>query len=172
VVVVENGVERQQCASTLKDVTIVDLRDAWTPRLFAPGADGKAPDFRATYLAIASEADKQSFELYGILPSLAVVRDRFSQVARYRCHAAIDSTPMAKITKPLGQEHDGLVKLGEQVRRTLVRSSTRAREAPSRRSPTSQRIASSVRSARSGNRPTISTRASSRHRSTSRATAT
>src|SRR5688572_775358 len=55
---------------------IVDLRDAWTPRLFSP-TDGPEPAFRATYLQLASEqtADgkplpqTQAFtELYGVLP--------------------------------------------------------------------------------------------------------
>jgi hypothetical protein len=128
VLVVEQGVERGiKCASTLRDVVIVDLRDQWTPRLFSP-REGKAPDFRATYLAIAAEKDVTGkplapndalSELYGIVPSFAIVRDRFAQQARHRCHAAIDSAPMAKLFRPLGQEHDGIVKLGAQQRRVI-----------------------------------------------------
>ncbi|MBA2540679.1 MAG: hypothetical protein H0V17_13660 [Deltaproteobacteria bacterium] len=134
--VVDNGVERgMRCASTVRDAAIVDLRDAWTPRLFA-SRDGKAPDFRATYLAIASERDVAGkplapndalSELYGIVPSLAIVRARFAEQTRHRCHAAIDSAPIAKLTRPLGQEHDGLVRSMEQSRRVLGPQLERAR---------------------------------------------
>jgi hypothetical protein len=99
--------------------TIVDLRDAWTPRLFAPGADGTAPDYRATYLALAAEtspdgkplASTNKFtELYGVVPSLAIVRKRFTETARYACRAKIDSAPIATLAKPYGEEHAGQVK--------------------------------------------------------------
>lgn len=144
VLVVEQGRERGlQCASRLRDVTIVDLRDAWTPKIFAPPGD-KQPDYRATYLALASERDLAGKplspndglgELYGIVPSLAIVRERFAQTARYRCHAAIDSSPIAKLgPRPLGQEHDGLVRMAEQQRRVLgvqLEKARVARGAPS-----------------------------------------
>ncbi len=138
VLVVERGVERGACASTLKDVTIVDLRDTWTPKIFAPPGD-KAPDYRAGYLALASERDPAGKpltpdaalgELYGIVPSLSIVRDRFAQVARYKCHAAVDSAPIAKLgPRPWGQEHDGLVKAMEQQRRVLGAQLEKARAA-------------------------------------------
>ncbi len=134
VVVVADGVERGATCSA--GTTIVDLRDAWTPTLFAPGADGKAPDFRATYLAIAAERDLDGkplapenalAELYGIVPSFAVVRARFAETARYRCHAQIDSAPIAKLARPYGQEHEAIVKYAQQVRTILGAQLERAR---------------------------------------------
>ncbi|MBA3542430.1 MAG: hypothetical protein H0T79_22630, partial [Deltaproteobacteria bacterium] len=134
VVVVEGGTERgTACESTLqasvvRHATVLDLRDAWTPKLFAPAPDGTAPDFRATYLAFAAErgvdgkalaANDALAELYGIVPSLAVVRERLGQEARYRCHAQIDSAPIAKLSRPYGQEHEGLIKHGQQTRAIL-----------------------------------------------------
>src|SRR5689334_14197746 len=44
-------------AAVDKSTTVVDLRDAWTPKLFAPAADGTTPAFRETYLALAAETD-------------------------------------------------------------------------------------------------------------------
>ena len=38
-------------------LTIIDLEDAWAPRLFAAQPDGTAPVFRETYLALAEELD-------------------------------------------------------------------------------------------------------------------
>lgn len=138
VIVVENGVERGGCASALKGVTLVDLRDAWTPAIFAPPVD-KAPDYRSVYLALSAEKDAAGKplapdaalgELYGIVPSLAIVRERFAQTARYKCHAAVDSAPIAKLgPRPLGQEHDGLVKMMEQQRRVLGAQLEKARAA-------------------------------------------
>ena len=130
VVVVEAGVEREvACAAKLPASSVaIDLRDAWTPKLFAPGPDGLTPEFRATYLAFASEQDVDGkplppnlalAELYGVVPSFAIVRARFSEQARYDCHAKIDSAPLAKLERPFGQEHDGVIKLSLQTRTVL-----------------------------------------------------
>ncbi len=126
VLVVENGVEHAACPTGA--ATVVDLRDAWTPTLFAPGADGKAPDFRTNYLAIAAEQgpdgkplapDSALVELYGVVPSFAIVRARFADAARYRCHAEIDSAPIGKLARPYGQEHEGIVKFAQQTHTVL-----------------------------------------------------
>ncbi|MEO7736203.1 MAG: hypothetical protein ABIY55_34915, partial [Kofleriaceae bacterium] len=86
VVLVENGVERGVLCgpeAVAHHGTILDLRDAWTPTLFAPQPDGTAPIYRAQYLALASERDPKGGELasedtlgelYGVLPSLAIAR--------------------------------------------------------------------------------------------------
>jgi Putative peptidoglycan binding domain len=80
-------------------------------RLGAPVFDGDdtddAPDYRASLQALAQErfddlgtdgaiasADRY-FELYGIAPTLAVVRSRLEDEARHRCHAAIDDAALA-----------------------------------------------------------------------------
>ena len=127
---IEAGLESGRvCPADLPaGAVVVDLRDAWTPRLFAPAADGATPSFRATYLQLASERDAKGRplapndalgELYGIVPSLAIVRERFAQTARYACRAAIDSAPMATLARPFGQEHAGLVKHGLYQRNVL-----------------------------------------------------
>ncbi|MDX2091752.1 MAG: peptidoglycan-binding protein [Kofleriaceae bacterium] len=121
ILVVENGVEQKLVceADVDKNLAVVDLRDAWAPRLFAPGEDGSVPAFRANYLALAAERDLDGrplpprtalTELYGVLPSFAIVRQRLVADARARCHAAIDSAPMLALTRPYGEEHAGLVK--------------------------------------------------------------
>ncbi|MBA3457651.1 MAG: hypothetical protein H0T42_31505 [Deltaproteobacteria bacterium] len=99
-------------------LTIVDLADAWTPRLLAPQADGTAPTFRDTYLALAADRDREGkpldhteelAELYGVVPSLAIVRKRLADDARHACHAEIDSTPIALLDKPYAQDHKQVV---------------------------------------------------------------
>jgi hypothetical protein len=99
-------------------LTIVDLADAWTPRLFAPQPDGTAPIFRDTYLALAADRDlegkpldhsQELAELYGVVPSLAIVRQRLADDARHACHAAIDSTPIALLDRPYAQDHKQVV---------------------------------------------------------------
>jgi len=139
VLVIERGVERgMQCPTAIGERTIVDLRDAWTPSLFAPAPDGSVPEFRATYLAIAAERDTAGQplattdalqELYGIVPSFAIVRERLTQQARYRCHAQIDSSPLNTLTRPFGQEHEGLFKLSAYNRRILGAQLERVRAA-------------------------------------------
>ena len=130
VVVIGDGKDRGPIceADVPADLTIVDLRDAWTPRLFAPEPGGSAPAFRATYLAIAAERGPDGrqlppssalAELYGIVPSFAIVRERVAQRARYACHAQIDSAPIAKLARPYGEEHAGLVRYTIQQRKQL-----------------------------------------------------
>lgn len=119
-----------------KDATIVDLRDAWAPRIFATAPDGTAPEFRAVYLAAALEQDVDGkplprnlalSELYGVLPSLKIVRDRFTQTDRYACRAKIDSAPMSKIARPYGQELAGLVRFNLRNRELLGATLERVR---------------------------------------------
>jgi hypothetical protein len=126
----EDGVERGRgCASEIRaPLVVVDLADAWAPRLFAPGSDGVEPAYRRTYLELATERDAKGKplepnealgELYGVLPSLAIVRARFAEEARHACHAAIDSTPIKLIDKPYGQDSGALVRANDWTRRWL-----------------------------------------------------
>lgn len=88
------------------ELAALDLSDDWVPPVFAASEDG-GPGYRQTYLALAQErfadagedaalapADRY-FELFGIPPSLGVVRARLADEARHRCHAAIDDAPLA-----------------------------------------------------------------------------
>ena len=54
-VIVEAGRERGLVcpdAAAGRGLVIVDLQDAWTPRLFSPQPSGTVPSYRATYLAL------------------------------------------------------------------------------------------------------------------------
>lgn len=113
--------------ATRGQLTVLDLADAWTPSLFAGGGELE-PAYRAKYLALAREHDANGKplddgdalgELYGIVPSLAIVRERLADDARHACHAQIDSTPIATITTPFGQDHGKLVMAGIWTRKAL-----------------------------------------------------
>jgi hypothetical protein len=130
VLIVEAGRERDSVCpadAEARKLTIVDLRDAWTPSLFAEH-DGVAPSYRARYLALAAERDNSVAdsvgddalgELYGVLPSLAIVRERLADDARHFCHAFIDSEPIALLDKPYDQDFKDQVRFGDQVRAAL-----------------------------------------------------
>lgn len=127
-IVVEGGREGASlCAAEARarGLTVVELADAWTPTLFAPRADGSAPAFRATYLELAAERaagdDLNGLgELYGVVPSLAVVRMRLADRARHACRAAVDTAPIAGLVKPYGQDHGPLVRGWDGARRALA----------------------------------------------------
>ena len=132
----ERGLERAPECSLPATSTQVDLRDAWTPVLFAVPPAGPAPAFRATYLALAREEDLDGkplppnlalAELYGVVPSFAIVRARFTQGARNACHTAIDSAPLGKITRPYGEELAGLVAFNNRQRERFGALLERAR---------------------------------------------
>jgi len=130
-IVLEAGVERGfVCAADAeaRKLTILELGDAWTPSLFAPQPDGTAPSFRAQYLALAAEHDARGVpiagagalgELYGVLPSLAIVRERLADDPRHTCHAFIDSDPIARLDRSYAQDDRNAVRFADQLRVTL-----------------------------------------------------
>lgn len=88
---------RAEAAS--KGLTVVELGDAWTP----PILDGTA--YQPTYLLLAAErfaaATSESLasrdrylELFGIEPTLRIVRARLADDVRHRCHEAIDDSAL------------------------------------------------------------------------------
>jgi hypothetical protein len=128
VLVVEGGVERGTVCAASARGTIVDLRDAWTPRLFAPQEDGTAPSYRARYLQLATEheaggapiaSEDALGELYGVLPSLAIARARLADEPRHRCHDFIESSAIAKLEKPYAQDHKDYVAMLDRRRAFL-----------------------------------------------------
>ena len=96
-----------RAAAAEQGLTVIDLGADWAPPAFDGPPDGTGPSYRTTYLALAQErfADAgpdaelaptdRYFELFGIEPSLDVVRARLADEARHRCHAAIDDAPLA-----------------------------------------------------------------------------
>jgi hypothetical protein len=88
-------------AATSAGYTIVDLSDDWTPYIFAPqvGADGDPllNRYRRIFVGLANDkldedgsplspGDKNYLELYGIFPSLSVLRERFLADDQHPCH--------------------------------------------------------------------------------------
>lgn len=104
-------------------LTIIDLNDAWTPRLLAGDGD-TVPVFREKYLALAQDRsvdgeplahEDELAELYGVVPSFAIVRARLADDARHACNAAVDPAPIALLDKPYAQD------LGAQVKSMNLR---------------------------------------------------
>lgn len=88
---------------------LLDLGETWTPYLFSDGPDRKGKNlsnaYRPTYLALArgdfpndlqgerAKADKY-LELFGILPTLSVLRARMLETARRTCAEGLDLEPL------------------------------------------------------------------------------
>jgi hypothetical protein len=101
--VVVNGAERWVDAQAIESVgyTLVDLRDDWTPLIFA---EQHTPEglplhnrYRRVFIGLANDQldsdgqpippeEKNYLELYGVFPSLSVLRARFLQDAAQPCH--------------------------------------------------------------------------------------
>ena len=97
-----------------KGLTVIDLTDQWTPTLFAP-VDGQSPSFRPRYLDLAMEKGEgleALSELYGVVPSLSIVRSRLADDQRHACHAAIDPKPILALDETLSQDNKDAVKAG------------------------------------------------------------
>ena len=96
-------------AATGREYVVLDLGEAWTPYLLADGAkaDGTpvASGYKATYLALARgefpedlhgerAKDDKYLELFGILPTLQVVRERMQATSKLACVGELDYTPL------------------------------------------------------------------------------
>src|SRR5262245_56213603 len=127
-VIVEAGRERglvSADAAAGRGLVIVDLLDAWTPRLFAPQPSGTVPSYRATYLALAAEHDAAGKpvegedalgELYGVLPSLAIARERLADDARHFCNDFIDDSAISALDRPYAEDDRDLIKAYDYTR--------------------------------------------------------
>ncbi len=93
------------------DFTVVDLADGWTPAVFTETPD-RPQGYRGTFIALANERfgagrewenarRDRYFELYGIFPSLSVIRARLLDEARHACHAAVDDGPLRAVKRAL-----------------------------------------------------------------------
>ncbi len=95
------------------EYAFIDLGEGFSPILFTdgPGADGKhyAHSFRPTYLALArgefpkdpygERAQKDKYlELYGIMPTLGVLRKRLHWAQNLECAKHLDLTALASFT--------------------------------------------------------------------------
>lgn len=111
-------IARQIDAATAREhgYIVVDLGEAWTPYLFTERTNDDEPlvhnEYRETYLALArgehpdnhhgerAEDDKY-LELYGIPPTLGLLRTRFHRTEGLACLASLDFAPL--------QEFDGFL---------------------------------------------------------------
>jgi hypothetical protein len=109
-------------------LTLVDLSEKWAPRPFGPTADGKAPKFRDTYLALAAEEDpdggelrteERLVEMYGITPAPSIVLRRLSDERRHSCHDQIDDSALALVTRTVKEAPNGVVDFRERKRKWL-----------------------------------------------------
>jgi hypothetical protein len=96
------------CAESPHGGTVVlDLGDDWAPRLFSETPE-QPQTHRSYFLALANERPGTTrewdtarrdryYELFGIFPSIGVIRNRISDEARHACHAAVDSSPLTAV---------------------------------------------------------------------------
>lgn len=111
---VVHGVERTVDAELArqKGLTLVDLSDGWAPRILddAAAPDGSIlPDrYRPVFVGLANDrtdgdgqplvaGQKNYLELYGVPPSLSVLRERFLADAARTCEKAVDLTKLAAV---------------------------------------------------------------------------
>jgi hypothetical protein len=75
-------------------LTIVDLSDEWTPRVFAADPkSGDAPAYRTKYLELARQPSAD-LGLHGIVPTLSVLAARLGNEKRRACDEAVDLAPL------------------------------------------------------------------------------
>ena len=101
--VMVDGAERWVDAKAIESVgyTLIDLRDEWTPSLFAeqymPDGTPLPNRYRRVFVGLANDkldsdgevlepGEKNYLELYGVFPSLSVLRARFVQDEAHPCH--------------------------------------------------------------------------------------
>lgn len=78
-------------------LTIVDLSDTWTPRVFAPDPKTQdAPEYRTKYLELANQTTAD-LGLYGIAPSLSVLASRLTDDKRRSCDQVVDLAPLTQV---------------------------------------------------------------------------
>jgi hypothetical protein len=100
------------CAEApVRELVLVSLEDAWVPRILSETPE-LPQAYGATFSALANERlDAESvgpeqrrdryFELFGIFPSIDVVRRRLLDAQRHDCHAGVDDTGLRDLQHPL-----------------------------------------------------------------------
>lgn len=96
-------------SADLHGYLILDLGEAWVPYIFTDGLDPEGElqtnDYRPIYLELARgeypdnyhgerAKDDKYLELYGILPTLSLLRERFAHTRDLRCIAKLDLQPL------------------------------------------------------------------------------
>lgn len=79
-------------------LTVLDLSDDWTPRVFAPATRSQdAPEYRAKYLELAKQP-QADLGLYGIAPTLSVLVNRLSDGVRQACDARTNVSSIVEVS--------------------------------------------------------------------------
>jgi hypothetical protein len=101
---------------------LVDLGEAWTPYIFTERsneAEERVPHaYRETYLALArgerpedhhgARAERDRYlELYGIMPTLGLLRERMRAVRDLECAAGLDLEPLRRFTGFTSYQNNG-----------------------------------------------------------------
>jgi hypothetical protein len=87
--------------ASARGLTVVDLSDDWTPRIFARDPEsGRAPEYRDQYLRLARQPNAD-LGLYGISPTLTVLAERLRSDEPRACSADIDGAPLAALAGEL-----------------------------------------------------------------------
>ncbi|HVZ73556.1 MAG TPA: hypothetical protein VHJ20_14355 [Polyangia bacterium] len=129
-------------AATAAGYTLVDLSDDWTPYIFAPqpGPDGQplSNRYRRIFIGLANDqldedgeplpaGTKNYLELYGIFPSLSVLRARFLADEEHPCHdqesaAAIAGVETVTYVAPseVAKEQRRIAKINEELEKARV----------------------------------------------------
>ncbi|HXI56652.1 MAG TPA: hypothetical protein VNO55_11375 [Polyangia bacterium] len=114
----------------------VNLGDDWAPAIFSESAAEPQP-YRATYVALENERldapgmpesarRDRAFELFGIPPSLSVIRRRLLDVDRHACHAAIDDEPLRAVRRTLAPWEEPPAAASAQAARRVVITTVQA----------------------------------------------
>lgn len=74
-------------------LTVIDLSDSWTPRVFAPKTES-LPEYRAKYLELA-RSPNADLGLNGIAPTMTVLAKRLADDKRRSCDAGVDMASVA-----------------------------------------------------------------------------
>ncbi|MET0390838.1 MAG: hypothetical protein ABW321_33000 [Polyangiales bacterium] len=111
---VVNGAERWVSAEDIESVgyTLVDLRDDWTPSIFAeehtPDGEPMPNRYRRVLLGLSNDqldndgepleqGNKNYLELYGAFPSFSVLRARFMHDLEHPCHDQESADTLAAV---------------------------------------------------------------------------
>jgi hypothetical protein len=97
------------------------------------------PDYHETYVALANEhfdkagadaemaADDRYLELYGVFPSLSILRKRFASDERYACHDAIDDSALPALSGVMWEEKGTAAQMRQRQAQWLRASLERQR---------------------------------------------
>ena len=78
-------------------LTVLDLADSWTPRVFMPDPQTKsAPEYRQKYLELAG-SENADLGLNGIASNVSLTARRLLDDKRHTCNAAIERKPLVEL---------------------------------------------------------------------------